>query len=92
MRLQNILTEFLYVVFLHTWAFITAVDTADAGMDIRVGSIDHFDRMSRFFRAPDKIVRQHIGRTMLIRTSFQNYDLHLHASNLTGLLLSSHLL
>ena len=56
MRLQNIPMEFLYVVFLHTWAFITAVDTADAGMDIRVRSIDQFDRMPRVFRAPDNLL------------------------------------
>ena len=68
-RIQNLFAYGLHIVLLHTGTFIAAVDAADAGMDIRMGCVDHFHGMTRFFRALAEAVCQDVGGAFFIGAS-----------------------
>ena len=65
-RIQNLFAYDLHIVLLHAGAFIAAVDAADAGMDIRMGYVDHFHGMTRFLCALAEAVCQDVSGAFFI--------------------------
>lgn len=67
----------LHAILLYARSVITAGNTPRTGADVTVCRRNNGYLVSRFFCASCKFICQHIGRTVLVGTSFKNNDLHL---------------
>ena len=68
-RAENLPTNFFNIVFLNAWAVVSAMNTADAGVNIRAGGINHRDLVTCLFHAADKLARKHIRRAVFVGTA-----------------------
>ena len=73
---QDFPPNLLHVILLDAGAFVAAMDTAGAGMDVGMSSVDKFHGVPRFFRPLLEAVCQQVGRTVFIGASLQHDNIH----------------